>query len=126
MQPEKKSRPGKADFKTYSNGSTFDANKYKYMLKLPKTKKVTLSNGQIKWEQTEADYLPLAARIAWFRSYHPDWSIITKTVQLANKALLMKAIIKDRVRKTLLPSKSLPFLTQYTGHYSRKASWMLF
>ena len=65
-----------------------------YMLKLPKTKKVRLSNGQIKWEQTEADYLPVAARIMWFRREHPDWSIITQTVQLAYKAVVMKAIIK--------------------------------
>ena len=65
------------------------------MLKLPKTKKVKLSNGQVKWEQTETDYLPVAARIAWFRKEHPDWSIITKAVQSANKAVVMKAIIKD-------------------------------
>jgi len=26
---------------------------------------------------------------------HPDWSIITKTIQLANKAVVMKAIIKN-------------------------------
>ena len=67
----------------------------KYMLKLPKTKKVTSSNGMVKWEHTETEYLPVAARIAWFRREHPDWSIITKTIQLANKAVLMKAIIKD-------------------------------
>jgi hypothetical protein len=65
------------------------------MLKLPKTKKVQLSNGQVKWEQTEADYLPVAARIAWFRKEHSDWSIITKTILLANKAVVMKAIIKN-------------------------------
>ena len=54
-----------------------------------------MSNGQVKWEQTETDYLPVAARIAWFRKDHPYWSIITKVVQLANKAVIMKAIIKD-------------------------------
>jgi hypothetical protein len=73
--------------------SIFDPNKY--MLKLPKTKKVSLPNGQVRWEKTEADYLPVAARIAWFRKEHPDWSIITKTVRLEGKAVLMKAIIKD-------------------------------
>lgn len=67
----------------------------KYMLKLPKTKKITMSNGQIRFEKTESDYLPVAARIAWFRRDHPDWSIITKAVQSANKAVVMKAIIKD-------------------------------
>jgi hypothetical protein len=78
--------------KARRNGS-FDPNKY--MLKLPKNKKVTLSNGQVRWEKTEADYLPVAPRIAWFRKEHPDWGIITKAVKTANKAVIMKAIIKD-------------------------------
>ena len=89
----KKSRPKTVGPKTQTNGSTFDP--MKYMLKLPKTKKVKMSNGQVRWEQTDADYLPVAARIAWFRKDHPDWSIITKVVELANKAVIMKAIIKD-------------------------------
>ena len=65
------------------------------MLKLPKTKKVTLPNGQVRFEKTETDYLPVAARIAWFRKDHPYWSIITKIVRLEGKAVVMKAIIKD-------------------------------
>jgi hypothetical protein len=65
------------------------------MLKLPKTKKVSLPNGQVKWEKTETDYLPVAARIAWFRREHPLWSIITEVEQLAGKAVVMKATIKD-------------------------------
>lgn len=89
----KKSRPKKADSIPNIYRSIFDP--MKYMLKLPKTKKVKMSNGQIRWEQTETDYLPVAARIAWFRREHPDWSIITETVQLAEKAVVMKAIIKD-------------------------------
>ena len=88
-----KSQPVKADSLKQINHSIFDP--MKYMLKLPKTKKIKLANGQIKWEQTESDYLPVAARIAWFRREHPDWSIITKTEQLANKAVVMKATIKD-------------------------------
>ncbi len=89
----RKSRPKKADSLNNIYHSIFDPNKY--MLKLPKTKKVKMSNGQVRWEQTEADYLPVAARIAWFRKDHPDWSIITKTIRLADKAVVMKAIIKD-------------------------------
>jgi len=88
-----KSRLAKADSPAAVYHSMFDPNKY--MLKLPKTKKVTMSNGQIRWEQTEADYLPAAARIAWFRREHPDWSIITKMMESANKAIVMKAVIKD-------------------------------
>src|SRR5919108_3595848 len=67
----------------------------KYMLKLPKTKKVSLPNGQVKYEKTETDYLPVAARIAWFRKDHPYWSIITKVEKWGDKAVVMKAIIKD-------------------------------
>src|SRR3990170_8635203 len=89
----RKSRPKKADSLIKVNHSIFDPNKY--MLKLPKTKKVQMTNGQVKWKKIETDYLPVAARIAWFRRDHPDWSIITKTVQLANKGVVMKAIIKD-------------------------------
>jgi hypothetical protein len=90
---EKKSRSKKNGSLVLANGSTFDP--MKYMLKLPKSKKVKMGNGQVKWEKTEADYLPVAARIAWFRREHPDWSIITKCVQLANKAVIMKATIKN-------------------------------
>ena len=89
----RKSRPKKADSLNTIHHSIFDPNKY--MLKLLKSKKITLKNGQVRWEQTETDYLPVAARIAWFRKDHPDWSIITKTEQLANKGVVMKAIIKD-------------------------------
>jgi len=45
--------------------------------------------------KTETDYLPVAARIAWFRKDHPYWSIITEVEQLADKAIVMKAVIKD-------------------------------
>jgi len=89
----RKSRPVKADSSNNGHISIFDPNKY--MLKLPKTKKVSLPNGQVRFDKTEADYLPVAARIAWFRKDHPYWSIITKAVQLADKAIVMKAIIKD-------------------------------
>lgn len=77
----------------------------RYMLKLPKTKKIQMQNGQVRWEQTETDYLPVAARIAWFRREHPDWSIITKTIQLANKAVLMKAIVKDATGKVIATAR---------------------
>jgi len=93
LRPKRKSRPKKADSPQTIHHSIFDPNKY--MLKLPKTKKVTARNGQVRYEQTETDYLPVAARIAWFRREHPDWSIITKTVRLADKGVVMKAIIKD-------------------------------
>ena len=82
---KEKSQPQKAGPNGHSNGNTFDPNKY--MLKLPRTKKVKLSNGQVRFEKVETDYLPVAPRIAWFRREHPDWSIITKVEELAKKAV---------------------------------------
>ena len=99
----RKSRPVKVDSLPHGHISIFDP--MKYMLKLPKNKKVTMSNGQVKWEQTETDYLPVAARIAWFRREHPDWSIITKMVLVANKAVLMKAIIKDATGRIIATAR---------------------
>jgi len=89
----KKSRSRKTDSNNQSHISIFDPNKY--MLKLPKTKKVVGDNGMVKWEKTETDYLPVAARIAWFRKDHPLWSIITDVELQADKAVVMKATIKD-------------------------------
>lgn len=98
-----KSRPVTAGSIANVYHSIFDPNKY--MLKLPKTKKVKMSNGQIRWEQTEADYLPVAARIAWFRREHPDWSIITKMIELANKAIVMKAVIKNAIGRIIATAR---------------------
>ena len=54
-----------------------------------------MPSGQVRFEKTEADYLPVAARIAWFRKDHPYWTIITKVEKWGDKAVVMKAIIKD-------------------------------
>jgi hypothetical protein len=89
-----KGRRKKADSgKTAATNGSFDPNRY--MLMLPKNKKVKSSNGHVKWERVEAEYLPVAPRIAWFRRERPDWSIVTRAVQSANKAVVIKAIIKD-------------------------------
>ena len=89
----RKSRPKKADSPNNIQHIIFDPNKY--MIKLLKSKKVETMDGAEKWEKIEIDYLPVAARIAWFRKDHPDWSIVTKAVQLADRAVVMKAIIKN-------------------------------
>lgn len=90
---QKKSHPVTDGSDSKVHHSIFDP--MKYMLKLPKHKRISLGNGQVKFEKTEADYLPVAARIAWFRKDHPYWSIITDVEQLADKAVVMKATIKD-------------------------------
>ena len=89
----KKSRPVTDGSLREVHHSTFDP--MKYMLKLPKHKKVSLPNGQVRYEKTVSEYLPVAPRIAWFRQEHPYWSIITKVEKWGDKAIVMKAIIKD-------------------------------
>lgn len=99
----KKSRPVKADSLNNVHISIFDP--MKYMLKLPKTKKVSLPNGQVRFEKTETDYLPVAARIAWFRREHPYWSIITKVEKWGDKAVVMKAVIKDMLGNVIATAR---------------------
>jgi hypothetical protein len=91
--PIKKGHPVTDGSVRQVNHSIFDP--MKYMLKLPKTKKVSLPNGQVRFDKTEADYLPVAARIAWFRKEHAYWGIVTEIEQLADKAIVMKATIQD-------------------------------
>jgi hypothetical protein len=98
-----KSRSEKTDSLTSGHISIFDPNKY--MLKLPKTKKVTLPNGQVRFEKTETDYLPVAARIAWFRKDNPYWSIITDVEQLGEKCVVMKATIKDMLGQEIATAR---------------------
>jgi hypothetical protein len=83
--------------------STFDP--MKYMLKLPKYKKVKQPNGQVRFEKTEADYLPVAARIAWFRKEHPLWSILTEVEKWGDKAVVMKATIKDMLGSVIATAR---------------------
>ena len=99
----KESRSNKTSSLSSGHISIFDPNKY--MLKLPKTKKITLDNGMVKWEKTETDYLPVAARIAWFRKDHPYWSIITKVEKWGDKAVVMKAIIKDMLGSVIATAR---------------------
>lgn len=87
------SQTGSNRISGHTNGTDFDPNRF--MIKLAKKRKVELPNGLIRWKNVEANYLPVAARIAWFRKDHPDWSIITKSAQRARKAIVMKAIIKN-------------------------------
>ena len=99
----RKSRPVKADSVHSTHISIFDPNKY--MLKLPKTKKLVGDNGQVRWEKTETDYLPVAARIAWFRKDRPYWSIITKVEKWGDKAIVMKAVIKDSTGQVIATAR---------------------
>jgi len=43
------------------------------------------------------EYLPVAARLAWFRDEHPDWSIETETLLLdvERQVVVFRAIVKD-------------------------------
>ena len=102
--PTKKSHPVTDGSNREVHHSIFDP--MKYMLKLPKHKKVSLGNGQVRFEKTEADYLPVAARIAWFRKDHPYWSIIKEVegrVDVPRSQTRTVLCFRDR-RRTRPPS----------------------
>lgn len=43
------------------------------------------------------EYLPVAARLAWFRDEHPDWSIETEPIHLdvERQVAVFRAVVKD-------------------------------
>ena len=61
----KKSHPVKAGSLKERDHRIFDP--MKYMLKLSNYRKISLANGQVRFEKSEACYLPVAARVARFR-----------------------------------------------------------
>jgi hypothetical protein len=91
-----------------SQDSTAHFDPSRYMIKLPKRKKLELPGGQVKWLSVEADYLPVAARIAWFRKEHPDWTIITREIKSLPKATVMKATAKDASGRVIATARRRP------------------
>lgn len=47
------------------------------------------------WVSVATKYLPVAARLLWFREERPDWRIRTKVVDRGNGWALMRAEIRD-------------------------------
>ncbi len=43
------------------------------------------------------EYLPVAARLAWFRDEHPDWSIETEPIiiDVERQVVVFRAVVKD-------------------------------
>ena len=101
----------------FVNGNGFDPNKF--MLKLPQNKKITLPGGQVRWEKVETDYLPVAPRIAWFRKEHPDWSILTKATHLVNKAVIMKATIKNADGRTIATARKRETVNSFPDYIEK-------
>lgn len=46
-------------------------------------------------------YLPVAARIVWFRSEHPDWSIVTQIIESEAEFSVFRATITDETGKII-------------------------
>ncbi len=65
-------------------------------------------------------YLPVAARIAWFREEHKDWGIETEIHTIANKAVIMKAVIKD-AKGNIVATAHKKETQQGFGDYIEKA-----
>jgi hypothetical protein len=96
---------GKKPSAGQANGHLRSFDPARYLIQLPKREKVNLPDGQVSWRSSQVDYLPVAARIAWFRLEHPAWSIITKEVKRASKATVMKAIIKDEQGRVIATAR---------------------
>lgn len=49
------------------------------------------------------EYLPVSARLIWFREEHPDWGIMTESVEinLEKQYAIFKAVIMDENGKTM-------------------------
>ena len=104
QKPKRKSQK-KSGSNRATNGNTNHFDPSRYMIKLPKKKKLELPDGGVKWVNVEADYLPVAARIAWFRKDHADWTIITREIKSAPKAVVMKAVIKDATGRVIATAR---------------------
>ena len=73
----------------------------------------------VRWENTETDYLPVAARIARFRKDHPYWTIITKIEKWGDKAVVMKAIIKDSTGQIIATARKKETEIGFPGYIEK-------
>lgn len=87
-----------------------------YIIKIPRNKK--LANGN--WEKTEAEYLPVSARIAWFRAEHPKLAIDTEIEALTEGKVRVRATIYGE-DNTLLSSAMKTGDKARFGDYIEKA-----
>ena len=60
-----------------------------YIIKIPRNKK----KADGTWEKTETEYLPVSARIAWFRTEHPKLAIDTEIEALTEGKVRVRATI---------------------------------
>lgn len=65
-------------------------------------------------------YLQVAHRLVWFREEHPNWAIHTKIVELADKAVVMKAMIKDEKGNVIAMAHKKETMSGF-GDYIEKA-----
>lgn len=66
------------------------------LMNLPKKRK----RPDGSWEVTEAQYLPVSERIAWFRDEHPDWSILC-SIESTDSGYIACANISDQANRTI-------------------------
>ena len=64
----------------------------------------------------------MAARIAWFRREHPDWSILTESILTTEKAVVMKAVIKDAQERVIATAHKKETETGFPDHIEKAES----
>lgn len=65
-------------------------------------------------------YLQVAHRLVWFRKEHPDWRIVTEIRNLADKAVIMHAMIYNAAGEVIATAHKKETMTGF-GDYIEKA-----
>jgi hypothetical protein len=65
-----------------------------YFIRLPQKRKNPATD---QWETTLTDYLPVAARVAWFRADHPHGTIdaVALTIDFDKGLAIFQATVED-------------------------------
>lgn len=72
--------------------------------------------------QGNRDYLPVAARLVWFRQEHPDWAIVTTpvTIDTEKQYAIFSATIMDADGKVMATAHKMENVKGF-GDYLEKA-----
>lgn len=67
------------------------------------------------------EYLPVAARLAWFRDEHPDWSIETEPIHLdvERQVAVFRAVVKDTGGRIIATATKMETGSDFTDYLEK-------
>jgi hypothetical protein len=91
-------------------------NPNEHIIELEQSKKNRITG---RWETVKVRYLPVAARILWMRTEHPDWAIRTQALiepatALQEGVAIFKAAIVDEKDKVLATATKMESKENFT------------